>query len=135
MNICLRLKDERQRDRLVALCATMDWRCATLTTLAEIDLLQGSSVSVDLLICDDFSDALPPGDYVPVALTADNDSANGSLETHWLKLSTNMSDAELTEQLRTAVNVQRLARDLNGADDLEPTTRLPFEEVLLERWR
>ncbi len=135
MNICLRLKDERQRNRLVALCEAMDWRCATLTTLAEIDLLQGSSVSVDLLICDDFGNALPQGDYVPVALTADNDPANGSLDGHWLKLSTNMSDEELIEQLRTAVNVQRLARDLNGADDLEPTTRLPFEEILLERWR
>lgn len=135
MNICLRLKDEGQRNRLVALCEAMDWRCATLATLTEIELLHASSVSVDLLICDDFSIPLPSGDYVPVALTTDSDPANRSLEAHWLKLSTTMSDEELAEQLRTAVNVQRLARDLNGADDLEPTTRLPFEEILLERWR
>lgn len=134
MNICLRLSDERQRQRLASLCELRDWRCAELDSISELALLQSNrNTRIDVVVCDDPSVNSDRIDGIAIALLADPEQWSG--EGNWLRLSSDLTDDELLSQIQTAVNVARLASDLNNADDFEPTTRLPYEEILLEGWR
>lgn len=134
MNICLRLSNAHQRKRLVQLCEQRDWRCAELESISELALLQSNrNTRIDAVVCDETNVDASLINGVAIALTADPDNWAG--QGNWLKLSSQLGDTELIEQIQTAVNVARLAADLNNADDFEPTTRIPYEEVLLEGWR
>ena len=126
MNLLLLINSPHLRQQITALAEQTSWQIWPLEEVQEYsNVVEKVSAGLDILLTDQVT--LDLKSSLPVVYFGSEQTEKG---WHQIPIEANLD--EITRLIQTVVNLSRLNRKLTNVEDYEPTTRLPFERVLLE---